>query len=79
VAAAWRWRRPRGGGGVEWRRPGGGGALEAAAAGGGGGLRRRWLAARGRLPGGGCQGASGLGLAEARKKSGSDYHVRGEE
>jgi hypothetical protein len=28
--------------------------------------------------GGGCQRTSRLGLAEARKKSGSDYHVKGE-
>jgi hypothetical protein len=69
-----RWRRPVAV--AWWRWPGDG------AQGGGGGLvaaHREEAAAWWRLSGGGCQVALRLGLAEAKKKSGSDYHVRGEE
>jgi hypothetical protein len=68
-----RWRRP--GGDVRWRRPGGGDLV----------MAHKEEAAAWRWPGGGAQGGGGglvaprLGLAEAKKKSGSDYHVRGEE
>jgi hypothetical protein len=68
VAAAW--GRLAGGGGLEWRLPGGGGPGVAAALGGGGPERRR--------PEGGGLEAPELGLAEAKKLSGSDYHVRGD-
>jgi hypothetical protein len=67
--------RRLGGGGPGWRRPG-----EAAALGGGGLERVFWrggglgAAARRRRPG----EVAELGLAEAKKISGSDYHVRGD-
>jgi hypothetical protein len=62
--AAWG-RRP--GVAAAWR----GGGLERRLPGGGGpGVVAAWR--------GGCQGEPELGLAEAKKISGSDYHARGD-